>query len=351
MRNEAVRDLHSALRTPHSALVMNPRATAGSNAKLWQRAASEVRRCGNLCGELATRGDGDVADITRFVRETRPAIVVAAGGDGTVSEVVQAIMAAGVNPQPALAIMPLGTANDIARSFGLWSFRQRGGAAVERAVTAWRDGRDHRIDLGHASTTDRQCYFAGSFALGMDADILAMRNRLRRRFHLGRRLSGYPLYLWSCGANVLARSHGGDVRLRVDGAEQSARFYNLLVTNTPQYAGEFRFDADNSVDDGRLDLHLFAGGLDYLRRYPAAWRRHVHYHRDEPVAPPGLQRVRELQIELTAPLAAQLDGEEWGTASSFTIRAVPNALVIRVPPPSHQSRVTNHDSVIGMHRG
>jgi len=50
----------------------------------------------------------------------------------------------------------------------------------------------------------------------------------------------------------------------------------LLVTNTPLYAGEFRFDADNSCDDGRLDLHLFSGPFDYLDSGPG-FLEYLHY--------------------------------------------------------------------------
>ena len=266
--------------------------------------------------------------------------MVAAGGDGTVSEVVQAMVAAALDPAPALAIMPLGTANDIARSFGLLSFRQHGLIAVERATAALIDGCDHRIDLGQVTANERTRLFVGNFSVGMDADILATRNRLQRQLRLGRGIGGYPLYLWSCAVNALARRHGGRMRLRIDGAERIVRLYNLLVTNTPQYAGEFRFDADNAADDGRLDLHLFGGALDYLRRYPAAWRRHVRYHRGEVVAPPReIERVREVLIELERPIAAQLDGEEWNATARYCVRVVPNALAIRVPPsPSRESR-------------
>ena len=316
------------------AIVRNPRSTAGANAALWQRVAAEVGRHGVPCDELETRADGTNGDrIVELLNRTKPDVVVAAGGDGTVSEVVETMLTSALDPAPAVAIVPLGTANDIARSFGWLSFRQQGAVAVERAMAALFDGQPHRIDVGRATADGRTRHFVGSFAVGMDADILALRNRLHRRLRLGRGLGGYPLYLLSCAVNAAARRHGGPARVQVDGVERDERVYNLLVTNTPQYAGEFRFDAGNEANDGRLDLHVFRGALEYLRRYPAAWRRHVHYHRGEPVAPPSeLVRTRSVVIEFGAAINAQLDGEQWHASDRYDIQVVPDALTLRVPP-------------------
>ena len=310
------------------ALVVNPCSLAGSGAAAWQRTVERLRRRAIVCGELQTSGDSANGErVAQLITETQPEIVVAAGGDGTVTEVVQGIMLAASNPAPALAIVPLGTANNVARSLGLRSFRQDPDAAVDLTVAAILDGQQRHIDLGQVGTR----HFVGSFAIGMDADILVTRNRAQRRLRLGRRIGGYPLYLWSCAVNLL-RHRSTAARLRIDGSDRSAIVYNLLVTNTPIYAGEFRFDADNSVDDGQLDLHLFSGPLDYLRRYPAAWRRHVRYARGLRVEPPhAVRRVRELVIELASSVSCQLDGEEGSSAASYRVRALPRALAVRVP--------------------
>jgi len=331
---------------PRIAVVLNPRALSGTNGELWRQFRQALQTRAELVGQLGTAGDGgNVERIRQLVNALPAQILIAAGGDGTVSEVVQAMMVSNRTPRPMLAIAPLGTANDIARSFGLLSFRQKGITAVERALTAILTGHNHAIDVGLASVAGTERHFVGNFALGMDAEILATRNRVRRRVRLERGLGGYPLYLWSCAFNLL-RYRSIELRLSETDVRSLVpiRAYNLLVTNTPQYAGEFRFDADNTVDDGQLDLHVFAGVLDYLRRYPAAWRRHIHYARGEPVTPPlELRRIRDLVIELDSPVATQLDGEEWIAALSYQVRVIPRALTIRTPrPTTHHSpaRVT-----------
>jgi diacylglycerol kinase (ATP) len=317
---------------PRIVVVINPRCVAGVNSTLWPRAALAMRRHAVVSGELQTRGDGsDPERVAQLLRQTRPQIMVAAGGDGTVHGVVQGMMDAALPVNPALAIIPLGTGNDVGRSLGLLSFRHYGQAAVDLAVEAAIGGPERRMDLGQVRGPNRAGYIVGSFAIGMDADILATRNRLQQRLGRRRSFSGYPLYLWSCALNVVAHRHGAAARLNVEGSIEAVRAYNLLVTNTPIYAGEFRFDGENSVDDGRLDLHVFSGPLDYLRRYPAAWRRHVRYSRGEPVQPARQRRIRALTVELSRPVAAQLDGEEFNAADRYEIEVLPQALKLHVP--------------------
>ncbi|MBI4518633.1 MAG: hypothetical protein HY699_22780 [Deltaproteobacteria bacterium] len=314
---------------PAIALVVNPCALAGDNLGLWPRTVELLRRRAAICAELRTSADGaNAARVAELVRQAQPEVIVAAGGDGTVSEVVQGIMLAAMNAAPALAIVPLGTANNVGRSLGLRSFRRQGHGGIALATGAILDGQRRRIDLGQAG----ERYFAGSFALGMDADILVTRNRLRRRLRLGRGIGGYPLYLWSCAVN-LVRHRSSLARLRIDGADESAAIYNLLVSNAPIYAGEFRFDAVNTCDDGYLDLHRFAGASDYLRRYPQAWRRHLGHSRGLDVrAPAELQRVRELHVDCDGPVACQIDGEEFPAVTSYCVRVVPQGLTVCVPP-------------------
>jgi diacylglycerol kinase family enzyme len=117
-----------------------------------------------------------------------------------------------------------------------------------------------------------------------------------------------------------------------------ARFYNLLLTNTPIYAGEFRFVTEDSADDGLLDLHLFSGAANYLRRYPSAWLRHLRHERGFrfDVPEPPVERVRDLVIETDVPMGAQLDGEQLEAAARFVVRVLPAELAVKVPPSANR---------------
>lgn len=303
-------------------VVVNPCTLRGACAALWEDALARLRRSGPV-EVLCTVGDGgDRARVAALIEQMRPAVVVAGGGDGTLREVAAAVHAADAAGGPALAILPLGTANNVARSLGLLSLRQHGSAAVERACDAIRRGERRRIDLGRVG----DAVFIGSFALGMDGSILAARNAWRRRWRLGGLTGGYPLYLLSCAVHLL-RHRAAHARVRADGALHAGPLYNLLVANTALYAGEFRFDGADHSADGRLDLQVFTSAADYVRGFVAAWRRHLAHQRGGRVAPPArLERVAQVEIELDSPLAAQLDGEEHGRAARYAVAVLPQAI-------------------------
>jgi diacylglycerol kinase family enzyme len=307
------------------AVVMNPRTLRGPSARLWQEAVARLRR--NRPVECVyTAGDGsDRARIAALIAE-RPATVVAAGGDGTLHEVVNALHRADPATAPALAILPLGTANNVARSVGLLSVRGHGAHAVDRACAAILGGTERRIDLGRVGSD----VFIGSFALGMDAAILARRNAWCRRWRLGPRSTGYPLYLLSCAVN-LTRHRTVAGRVQTDDETRELPVYDALVANTALYAAEFRFDDGDYSADGLLDLQIFSSAADYVRAFVAAWRRHLSYQRGARVAAPArLRRVMRVEIALAQPLASQLDGEEYRGSDRFDVQVIPRALRLHV---------------------
>jgi diacylglycerol kinase family enzyme len=308
-------------------LVVNPRARDRIGPAVWERACQLLEADLTVLHSGTTLGDADdTRRVCEQVREHRPDVLVAVGGDGTVNQVVEGLLAAG-EPMPALGILPFGIANNVARSLGLLSCRNMGAAALELAVRALGRGRERGVDLGAVG----ERHFVGAFAVGMDADILASRNRYRRRLGAPRALSGYPLYLMSCGINLLRR-HGAPGRLDVDGVRHEGRVYNLLVLNTAIYAGEFRFVAQDTCADGALDVQVMSGPVQYVSRFVSAWRRHVHVGRGAPArSAPGLSRARAITFVCARPVPGQLDGEELPASDHYAIRVVPGALRVLVP--------------------
>jgi len=312
------------------AIVVNPHTCRGKMAALWRATRERLEQDEIVLAEIETKGDGhNPSRIGKLIADTRPDLVVAAGGDGTVREVVQGLMSGAARGRAAIAIVPLGTANNFARHVGLFSCRHAGRSAAEIALSAIHAREERAIDLGAVDAH----YFVGSFALGMDADILRMRNEYTARFAGSRFVRGYPLYLWSCGVNLLTRKHGTRAHLSADGNQIITHAYNLLVTNTSLYAGEFRFGSMESGEDGSLDLHLFAGPLSYFAGFAGAWRRHLRHRPGSTLRTPRkAMHVRSLAVRLDAPIEAQIDGEQMDAIEECTIAVVPRALRVRVPP-------------------
>ena len=270
-----------------------------------------ARRAAPLPNETVVRETvADTRRIGEWISALDPRAVVAAGGDGTVHAVVCALMDLPEADRPPLGLLPFGTANNVARSLGI--------SDPATAAVALRGEATRPLDVGRANGV----WFVGSCAAGMDAAILAARNRWRAQWRLGRTLSGYPLYLFAC-ATGLATHPAVAAELRLDDAAAVTRpVHNLLVLNTALYAGEFRFDTADHSADGRLDVHTFADARQYVRGFVTAWR----WHLGKAVPPPPLQRVATLSARFASPIPLQLDGEEAGNVELLEVDVLPGAL-------------------------
>jgi diacylglycerol kinase (ATP) len=311
-------------------LVMNPRACGGSGAALAATAVRHLRGAARVAAELETRGDGDDARRVAVAAEkTGASLVVVAGGDGTLAVAAEALLAIAEGARPSLAILPIGTGNNTARSFDLQALRG-GDRAVALALAAIERGPRRSADVGVVNERP----FVGSFALGLDGEILRLRNRLAPKLAAIGARSDYGLYLASfalCFAT--ARQSRFAARLVLDGAVERRRLYNAVVTNAPVYAGPLRFDGASACADGLLDLHATESASRYVSEYPQAWIRHLRVLRGAtPAASPLLRRAREIVIEPERPVAALLDGEEWSGAASYRIRVLPGAIRVCTPP-------------------
>jgi diacylglycerol kinase (ATP) len=314
---------------PRIAVVVNPRSRGRARLRAW--ALARLREGLGPLAEFETRGDAeDAARVAALLEAEAPEVLVAAGGDGTVGLALRALLETKAAERTALAILPLGTGNNAARSFGLRALGD-GEAALALALAAIASGPRRRIDIGTVAGRP----FLGSVAIGMDADVLALRNRVHRRIAPRGVEGGWGLYLAGFAASLLAGPHGGTGRLWLDGVRETCLLYNLVVVNAPVYAGPFRFDGENDCADGRLDVHAVASAREYVSEYPRAWLRHLSVSRGgRPKPSPLLRRAREVRVEFERPVAAEADGEELGAATRFELLALPGALRLCVPPAS-----------------
>jgi diacylglycerol kinase family enzyme len=250
----------------------------------------------------------------------KPDVLVAVGGDGTAAIALRALLDAKHTEQTALALLPVGTGNNAARSLGVRPLRE-GAGALEQAVAAVSTGSRDPVDVGLLDGRP----FLGSVAIGMDADVLALRNRIHRR--LEGRSGGYGLYLAGAFASLVRGDHGSRGRLSLDGVCETRSLYNVAVINAPVYAGPLRFDGENDCADGLLDVHAVASGWEYLAEYPGAWLRYLRVRRGASALPsPLLRRAREIEVEFEHPIAAQADGEEIAASPSFRVGVLPGVL-------------------------
>jgi diacylglycerol kinase family enzyme len=165
-----------------------------------------------------------------------PDVVVAAGGDGTVSAVAAAL----VDRDIALGVLPLGTLNHFAKDFGL-------PLEIEAAVGHIVHGRPVRVDVGEVNGR----VFVNNSSLGLYADMVRGRERQQKRLGRGK----WTALAWAALA-TLRRYPFLNVRLSVDGHEQRWRTPLVFIGNNEYLMEGLAVGARAGMQDGVLSLYV-----------------------------------------------------------------------------------------------
>src|SRR5580765_1735312 len=129
-----------------SLVIINPSSASGSTGQAWPAVASDLRSEFGSFQTAFTKVRGDAASIAADAARKGTKLIIACGGDGTISEVANGIMSSGKDAE--LGILPSGTGGDFRRTLEIPS-RTRDAARVLRT------GRSVRIDVGRVSYTDQ----------------------------------------------------------------------------------------------------------------------------------------------------------------------------------------------------
>lgn len=208
----------------------NPASRQGDSADL-DAGLHRLETAGvQVCQKLSRSADQTCEIIRQHCDEVD--LVIVGGGDGTISS------CAGVLRDCALpfAILPLGTANDLARSLGIED--------LEQAFTAICDGHSTRIDLGVVN--DHLFFNVANLGLGVHVTE-ELTPEVKQRW-------GVFSYLKALAA-ALAHHRQFRVSIQVDGAEHSLRSIQLAVGNGRFYGGGNVVDQKASIDDDLLHLY------------------------------------------------------------------------------------------------
>ena len=288
-----------------------------------------------------TEHRGHARDLAAQAAADGVDVVVTLGGDGTVNEAANGLLAAGPGPHvPTLAVVPGGSTNVFSRALG----RSRDPVeATGEILDSLRAGRTRLVSLGTASARTGTAptgsveagwteprWFVFAAGLGFDADVIARVEAQRAR---GRRSTG-ALYVRSgVGAFLLGRDRRRPpVTLELPGHAPADGLFLALVSNVSPwtYLGDRPIvpSPEASFDTG---LDVFAMGrvgmvrmLHHLRQTmaarPDARGRGVHRWHD----------LGELTLTSSRPQGWQLDGDHLGTTTGLRIRSVRDALPVVV---------------------
>jgi diacylglycerol kinase (ATP) len=292
-------------------VIFNP-AARGNKARHLRR---QLETAGAPFALRATTAPGDARRLAADAVREEFDLVVAAGGDGTVNEVLNGL---GDAPdgfaRTRLGVLPLGTVNVFARELGL-SLR------IERAWEVLQHGRETRIDLPCAEfaangARSRQ-YFAQLAGAGMDARAIEL-------VDWGHKKTIGPLAYFIAGLKALQEPKP-KITVRTDGREIGGEL--VLIGNGRFYAGSYGVFPAANLRDGLLDLCVFPRinwGTSF-RCVPSLLTR-----RRLPEA--AVKRVRAATFELAgeSPAAFELDGE-WAGSLPATFSVEREKLRVIVP--------------------
>ncbi len=283
-------------------VILNPYSGRGLGLKAKPRLCQALANAGVAFDLVETNGSGHGLELARQARLDGYGTVVAVGGDGTISEVMNGLAQATPPGEIVgkLGLLPLGTGNDFADMVGC--ARQ-----LEQAAQVIAAGKTRRIDLGHArvSTGNQtiQRYFDNNMGVGFEAHVTLESYKIKR-------LRGTLLYVVAA-LRALNSYRPPHMDIHWETAEYETGQHNqktLLVSigNSPRTGGGFYLTPDAKMDDELLDVGI-AKAISPLRVLfllpKALFGKHTNH------SALTMLRCRQMHITCAEGLPVQLDGE------------------------------------------
>lgn len=272
-------------------LISNPAAKRASRKKI-DRACSFLASKGYEVERFFTKQRGDAETLAVGAVRKAPLLVIAAGGDGTINEVMNGLIGSDI----PVAILPMGTTNVLAKELDIPE-------NVERAMEIAVSRKPRVISLGKITFTHRSPLLSRHFCLmagvGYDGEtVFRVNERLKK-------VSGKGAYLYS-GVTTLLKFNPSELTLRVNGKTYSG--YSVIIGNAAKYAGNFSVTPDSRLTEPALYVCLFKGKrrLDFLRYvFGIVTKTHLRYE--------DVEYLKAEEIEISGSSHVQVDGDYVGT--------------------------------------
>ncbi len=279
--------------------IAGPRRSGGTPA----RADLARHVLGRAIDIQITERAGHAEELARQAAAQHYDVVFAWGGDGTINEVARAL----ASTDTALALVPAGSGNGLARALGV---PLRSAAALAHAI----DRPARRIDAGSLGGR----FFVNIAGVGLDAEVAA---RFARR---GTRRGALAYVSIALRAGLRYRPIEHTIRLAGD--RVTARPLIVALANSPQYGNGAIVAPRASVDDGFLDL-VIVHDRSVAARLASA--RHLFTRTLDRAAGVMMRQVTEVTIEANMPLTFHADGEAFEGGTRLEGFVYPGVLKIR----------------------
>ncbi|MGE5652820.1 MAG: diacylglycerol/lipid kinase family protein [Bacillota bacterium] len=285
--------------------IVNPTAGKGRSLSIAKelRKVLDTRRVDY--DMVMTKEAGHGVELARQAVSEGAQVVVSVGGDGTMNEVLQGV----AGSEAALALIPTGTGNDLARTYSISLDWQQ---ALEQLLSA----ESYPMDLGQ----DRDGYFAILVGVGFPADVMYHVNTMPTIFRGSMAIAAGIV-------KTLSLLKPREMQITVDDQQWCCPVAGAFVLNTPFTGGGLRITPEAQPDDGWLDICLMTdmSRFELMRLLPKV------YHGGH-VGHPKVHMVRgkHVRVEVEGRLPKVFDGNVSGCAP-IDAQILPGALRIMLP--------------------
>jgi YegS/Rv2252/BmrU family lipid kinase len=310
-------------------VIINPESASGATRGAWPGIASDLRSHFGAFSLVFTERAGQGTELASAAARKGVKLIIACGGDGTISEVANGILLSAEDVE--LGILPSGTGGDFRRTIGI-STRARDAADV------LRNGRSRSIDVGRVTFINHEGgeetrYFLGVASFGMSAAVI---ERVKEGGpdwlpdKMPKWLSG-RLTFGASMLQVASSSSSTKVVVQLDNKqEQHFTLANFCVANARYFGGGMKIAPDAKLDDGQFDV-ISIGDLGAARIITNAPRIYAGTHLTmQQVHHTLAKRVVARPGNKDGIVGLDIDGELPGRLPA-TFQILPNALRVRCP--------------------
>ncbi len=270
---------------------------------------NELRAAGIEYDITSTEGAGHGTQLAREAVEQGYSPVIAAGGDGTISEIVNGMLqASGDQVPPPLGIIPLGTANDLVINLGL-------PVDIAQSIQVISTGGQRKIDIGEVSYGEpsQKRYFDNNSAIGLEPTVTLIQQRMTN-------LRGILRYVIASVMGIM-RNPSWQIQLEWDAGRYDGPVTLITVGNCPLTGGLYMAPHANPYD-GKLTFvyGYMSSRMQMLMLLPKTMQPGPGNY----IEHPNIHEIHAewLRIRLDSPTPLHADGEiqtEEATEVSYTI--------------------------------
>jgi diacylglycerol kinase (ATP) len=283
-------------------IVHNPSAGRGRAARCLAELTKTMGDAGIAYDVVSTRKSGDGVALAARGSQEGYAIIVAAGGDGTINEVINGMALAAPESETIgpIGVYPIGGGNDLAHSLQLEADATALAYAIQNKII-------RHVDLGLATvrspTGEVQRYFHNSLGYGLEASVTQESNRIRN-------LSGGVLYLVAAFRALQSYATPRTVVKWIDEDGRAAAVEQeitlLSIGNARRTGGGFYLTPEAQVDDDLFDVAM-AGAMSRIRLLSLLPRALLGKHTGAKSV--HMLRCRQIVVKSEESLPVHMDGE------------------------------------------